>query len=39
METRKKIGIPIHKNIIKELKEEGEKAGVEFNVKILKEKA
>jgi L-2-hydroxycarboxylate dehydrogenase (NAD+) len=39
METRKKIGIPIHKNIIKELKEEGEKAGVEFNVKILKKTA
>jgi LDH2 family malate/lactate/ureidoglycolate dehydrogenase len=39
METRKKIGIPIHKNIMRELKEEGERAGVEFNVKILKETA
>jgi|YelNatPaOPRAMG01_1025707.scaffolds.fasta_scaffold03089_20 LDH2 family malate/lactate/ureidoglycolate dehydrogenase len=39
METRKKIGVPIHKNILKELMEEGEKANVEFNVKILKETA
>jgi len=39
METRKKIGIPIHRNILKELKEEGEKVGLEFNVKVLKEKA
>ncbi len=37
METRKKIGIPLHKNILKEIKEEGEKVGVEFKVKILKE--
>ncbi|MEM3442594.1 MAG: Ldh family oxidoreductase [Candidatus Bathyarchaeia archaeon] len=39
METRKKIGIPIHKNILREIKEEGEKVGVEFNVKVLKETA
>lgn len=39
METRKRIGIPIHKNILKELKEESEKAGVEFNIKVLKETA
>jgi LDH2 family malate/lactate/ureidoglycolate dehydrogenase len=39
METRKKIGIPIHKNILKEIKDEGEKAGVEFKVKVLKETA
>lgn len=39
METRKKIGIPIHRNILKEIKEEGEKVGVEFKVKILKETA
>jgi L-2-hydroxycarboxylate dehydrogenase (NAD+) len=39
MKTRKKIGIPVHKNIMRDLKEEGEKAGVEFNVKILKETA
>ncbi|MBS7608706.1 Ldh family oxidoreductase [Candidatus Bathyarchaeota archaeon] len=36
METRKKIGIPLHKNILKELQEEGVKAGVKFNVKMLK---
>lgn len=39
METRKRIGIPVHKNILKEIKEEGEKAGAEFTVKILKETA
>ncbi|MBS7640524.1 MAG: Ldh family oxidoreductase [Candidatus Bathyarchaeia archaeon] len=39
METRKKIGVPIHKNILKEIREEGEKLGVEFKVKILKETA
>ncbi|MEM3579076.1 MAG: Ldh family oxidoreductase [Candidatus Bathyarchaeia archaeon] len=39
METRKKIGIPIHKNILREIHEEGEKAGVKFNVKVLKETA
>ncbi|MEM2273741.1 MAG: Ldh family oxidoreductase [Candidatus Bathyarchaeia archaeon] len=39
METRKRIGIPIHKNILKEIKDEGEKFGVEFKVKVLKETA
>ncbi|MEM1589543.1 MAG: Ldh family oxidoreductase [Candidatus Bathyarchaeia archaeon] len=39
METRRKIGIPIHKNILWEIKEEGEKVGVGFKVKILKETA
>ncbi|MEM2103889.1 MAG: Ldh family oxidoreductase [Candidatus Bathyarchaeia archaeon] len=39
METRKRIGIPVHKNILREVKEEGEKAGVEFKVKVLKETA
>ncbi|MEM3956194.1 MAG: Ldh family oxidoreductase [Candidatus Bathyarchaeia archaeon] len=39
METRKRIGIPVHKNILKEIKDEGEKLGVEFKVKILKETA
>jgi len=39
METRKKIGIPIHKNILKEIGEEGRKVGLEFNVKVLKETA
>lgn len=39
METRKRIGIPVHKNILKEIKDEGEKLGVKFNVKVLKESA
>ncbi|MEM2517759.1 MAG: Ldh family oxidoreductase [Candidatus Bathyarchaeia archaeon] len=39
METRKKIGIPVHKNILKEIMEEGEKVGVDFKVKVLKETA
>ncbi len=39
METRKKIGIPIHKNILKEIREEAAKVGLEFNVKVLKETA
>jgi LDH2 family malate/lactate/ureidoglycolate dehydrogenase len=39
METRKKIGIPIHKSVLEELREESEKAGVKFDVKILKETA
>ncbi|MEM3581037.1 MAG: Ldh family oxidoreductase [Candidatus Bathyarchaeia archaeon] len=39
METRKKIGIPVHKNILKELGEEAEKAGIKFDIKILKETA
>ncbi|MBS7647369.1 MAG: Ldh family oxidoreductase [Candidatus Bathyarchaeia archaeon] len=39
METRKKIGIPVHKNILKEIMEEGEKVGVEFKVKVLKDTA
>lgn len=39
METRKRIGIPVHKNIIREIREEGEKLGVEFKVKVLKETA
>lgn len=39
METRKKIGIPIHKNILKDIMENGEKVGVEFKVKVLKETA
>ncbi|MEM2025776.1 MAG: Ldh family oxidoreductase [Desulfurococcaceae archaeon] len=39
METRKKIGVPIHKNILREIKEEGEKIGVGFKVKIIKETA
>lgn len=38
METRKRIGIPIHKSILKELEEEGRGAGVDFNVKILRER-
>ncbi|MEM3789330.1 MAG: Ldh family oxidoreductase [Candidatus Bathyarchaeia archaeon] len=39
METRKRIGIPIHKNILKEIMEEAAKVGLKFNVKILKETA
>lgn len=39
METRKKIGIPIHKNILKEIREEAEKVGLKFDVKIIKETA
>ncbi|MEM1564325.1 MAG: Ldh family oxidoreductase [Candidatus Bathyarchaeia archaeon] len=39
METRKQIGIPIHKNILREIREEGEKVGLEFDIKILKETA
>jgi LDH2 family malate/lactate/ureidoglycolate dehydrogenase len=39
METRKRIGIPIHKNILKELKDESEKTGVEFIVKVLQRTA
>ncbi|MEM1514747.1 MAG: Ldh family oxidoreductase [Thermoproteota archaeon] len=40
METRKRIGIPVHKNILKEIKEEGERLGVSTNIiKILKETA
>ncbi|MEM3566082.1 MAG: Ldh family oxidoreductase [Candidatus Bathyarchaeia archaeon] len=39
METREKIGIPIHKNILKEIKEEAAKVGLKFDVKILKETA
>ncbi|MEM3770166.1 MAG: Ldh family oxidoreductase [Candidatus Bathyarchaeia archaeon] len=39
METRKKIGIPIHKNILKEIKEEAAKVGLKFDIKILKETA
>ncbi|MEM2321323.1 MAG: Ldh family oxidoreductase [Candidatus Bathyarchaeia archaeon] len=39
METRKRIGIPVHKNILREIREEGEKLGVEFKVKVLKETA
>lgn len=39
METRKRIGVPIHKSILKELKEEGQRAGVDFKVKILRERA
>ncbi|MEM1713302.1 MAG: Ldh family oxidoreductase [Desulfurococcaceae archaeon] len=39
METRKKIGIPVHRNILRESKEEGESLGVEFKVKIIKETA
>ncbi|MEM0002017.1 MAG: Ldh family oxidoreductase [Desulfurococcaceae archaeon] len=39
METRKKIGIPVHRNILREIKEEGESLGVEFKVKIIKETA
>jgi len=39
METRKHIGIPVHRNVLKELIDEGEKAGVKFNVKMLKETA
>jgi len=39
METRKRIGIPIHKNILREIREEGEKAGVKFDVEVLKETA
>ncbi|MEM4788141.1 MAG: malate dehydrogenase, partial [Ignisphaera sp.] len=39
METRKRIGIPVHKNILKEIKEEGERLGVEFRINILKETA
>lgn len=39
METRRQIGIPIHKNILREIREEGEKAGLEFDIKILKETA
>jgi LDH2 family malate/lactate/ureidoglycolate dehydrogenase len=35
METRKRIGIPIHKNILKELEDEGRKTKVEFKVKML----
>jgi len=37
METRKRIGIPIHKNILMEIQEEGEKVGVKFSVKIVRE--
>lgn len=37
METRKKIGVPIHKNILKEIKEEGERLGIKFGVEIIKE--
>lgn len=39
METRKRIGVPVHKNILREIREEGEKVGVEFKVKVLKETA
>ncbi|MEM0007865.1 MAG: Ldh family oxidoreductase [Candidatus Bathyarchaeia archaeon] len=39
METRKRIGIPIHKNILKEIREEAAKVGLKFDVKILKETA
>jgi LDH2 family malate/lactate/ureidoglycolate dehydrogenase len=35
METRKRIGIPVHKKILEDLEEEGRKAGVEFKVKIV----
>lgn len=39
METRRRIGIPIHREVLRELMEEGKRAGVEFDVKILKETA
>ncbi|MEM3090350.1 MAG: Ldh family oxidoreductase [Candidatus Bathyarchaeia archaeon] len=39
METRKRIGIPIHKSIFKEIREEAAKVGLKFDVKILKETA
>ena len=39
MKTRKRIGIPIHKKILEDLKEEGRKAEIEFNVEMLKETA
>jgi len=35
MKTRKRIGIPIHKNILKELEDEGKRVGVAFKVKVL----
>lgn len=35
MKTRERIGIPIHKNILKELENEGRKVGVDFKVKVL----
>ncbi|MEM2366905.1 MAG: Ldh family oxidoreductase, partial [Candidatus Bathyarchaeia archaeon] len=39
METRKRIGIPVHKKILKEIREEAAKVGLKFDVKILKETA
>lgn len=35
MKTRERIGIPIHKNILKELENEGRRVGVDFKVKVL----
>ncbi|MCS7110843.1 MAG: Ldh family oxidoreductase, partial [Ignisphaera sp.] len=39
METRKRIGIPIHKNVLREIIREGEELGVEFRAKILRNSA
>lgn len=39
METRKRIGIPVHRSVLKEIREEGENLGVEFRVKVVKETA
>ncbi|OYT46242.1 MAG: hypothetical protein B6U85_07740 [Desulfurococcales archaeon ex4484_42] len=39
MQTRLKIGIPIHKAVLNELKKISNEAGAPFTVKIIKEKA
>ncbi|ABM80184.1 Ldh family oxidoreductase [Hyperthermus butylicus] len=39
METRKKIGIPLHRNVFNDLKKLSEELGLDFTVKVLKETA
>ncbi len=39
MQTRKRIGIPLHRNVFNDLKKVAEEVGVPFTVKVLKETA
>jgi L-2-hydroxycarboxylate dehydrogenase (NAD+) len=39
METRKRIGIPLHRNVFNDLKKVSEEVGVPFTVKVVKETA
>ncbi len=39
METRKRIGVPLHRNVFNDLKKLSEELGVPFTVKVVKETA